>query len=93
MTAIVFGRWQALGDMNQARSEHILVKVGGCENVPVCQFDSVVELQVEGVPTVIGGESASFSEQLLKGSWQQHVIHTPAVMISSVMVDPSYFHC
>lgn len=68
------GRWQQLGDMNQPRSEHILV-------------------QVEGVPTVIGGESASFSEQLLNGSWQQHVIHTPAVMIASVMVDPLDFHC
>ena len=49
--------------------------------------------QVEGVPTVIGGESASFSEQLVNGSWHQHVIHTPAVMIASVMVDPLDFHC
>jgi len=68
------GRWQQLGDMNQPRSEHILV-------------------HVEGVPTVIGGESASFSEQLVNGSWHQHVIHTPAVMISSIMVDPLDFHC
>jgi hypothetical protein len=48
-------------------------------------------VEVDGRPTVIGGEGAARSERWADGAWRQHVEHTPVVMLSGLQVPGG--HC